>query len=429
MEAAKEACGLPTALLDPCNGDRPGFFRSLGLVARTGPNKGMRSYAARTYFLQYAERPNLNVICSALASKVVLEGKTARAVEFEHVGNKYTIKARQEVIICCGAIQTPQLLELSGIGDPQVLRKAGVECKIELPSVGRNYQDHICSGMSYELKAGNLSLDAIWSPDVMADAQCLYQEQQRGPLSSQLPGTGFFPHRTFATDAELDETIASIRATQREPRTSELYKTQLENVVSRLEDRCGGDLQLLILPATLHWKDATEDQSRLHTPMDPAEPHGFSLMVGLQYPVSRGSIHITSADPKVQPAIDPAYLSHPADVAVLSAGIKFLDKLVNIQNMSSKIAKRTLPEPDVDLTNTEVASAHVRDFCTQEYHSCGTCAMGEVLDSRLRVKGVEGLRICDASAFPAFVSGNIISTVYAMAEKAADMIKEDCRAT
>ncbi|KAF2104220.1 alcohol oxidase [Rhizodiscina lignyota] len=425
LEAAKEVCGLSEEPKDPCNGDRPGFMRSLGSIARTGPNKGMRSYAARSYYEQNQARPNLSVICDSLVLRIVLDGgNVARGVEFEHAGETYTISARHEVIVCAGAIQTPQILELSGIGDPDILKQAGVESKIELRSVGNNFQDHLCTGAAYEFNPGVVSLDAIWNPQVMESAQREYQEEGRGPLSSHINTTGFFTHRTFATEEELRATISSIRATQQETSTSAFYKAQLERIITKLEHE-NSDLQLIALPVTLNWQAGPGDQGKLSTPLDPAQAHGMSMFVGLQYPVSRGTVHITSSDPKAQPAIDPAYLKHPADVAVLAAGVKFAEKVAASSQLSDKIAKRTLPLPEVKLSTTEDAKAHVRDFCTQEYHSCGTCAMGEVVDTRLRVKGVKGLRVCDASVFPAHVSGNIISTVYAIAEKAADMIKED----
>lgn len=132
-----------------------------------------------------------------------------------------------------------------------------------------------------------------------------------------------------------------------------------------------------------------------------------------------------AVDPYEQPSIDPALLTHPADVAVLAAGMTFCDRVAKSQYLKDKIAKRTLPGPDVDLQKPEDAAEAVRDFCMTEYHPIGTCAMGEVVDSKLKVKGVTGLRIVDASVFPSHVSGNIVSSVYAVAEKAADLIKVD----
>jgi choline dehydrogenase-like flavoprotein len=131
------------------------------------------------------------------------------------------------------------------------------------------------------------------------------------------------------------------------------------------------------------------------------------------------------ADPTKQPAIDPAYLKHPADVAVLAGGMKFLDKLSQSGHLKGKLGKRIRPAPELDLQDTASAKETVRDWVMGEYHPCGTCAMGQVVDGKLRVKGVSGLRVADASIFPNHVSGNICSSVYAVAEKAADIIKAD----
>jgi choline dehydrogenase-like flavoprotein len=131
------------------------------------------------------------------------------------------------------------------------------------------------------------------------------------------------------------------------------------------------------------------------------------------------------ADPTKQPAIDPAYLKHPADVAVLAGGMKFLDKLSQSGHLKGKLGKRIRPAPELDLQDTASAKEAVRDWVMGEYHPCGTCAMGQVVDGKLRVKGVSGLRVADASIFPNHVSGNICSSVYAVAEKAADIIKAD----
>ena len=142
-----------------------------------------------------------------------------------------------------------------------------------------------------------------------------------------------------------------------------------------------------------------------------------------------GGLHPKKAnqlpDPTKQPTIDPAYLKHSADVAVLAAGLKFLDKLAESGHLKDKLGKRIHPQPNFNLQDTAQAKEVVRDWVIGEYHPCGTCSMGQVVDGRLKVKGVSGLRVADASVFPNHVSGNICSSVYAVAEKAADIIKAD----
>ena len=149
--------------------------------------------------------------------------------------------------------------------------------------------------------------------------------------------------------------------------------------------------------------------------------------VSLQYPSSRGTVHITSSDPTQQPAIDPAYLSHPADLRVLCAAVKAAEKCFEVPCLKERVTDRQIPPPEIDLGDEKQLEDYVRTHSNTEYHLFGTAAMGKVVDDRLRVKGVDGLRVCDASVFPANISGNLAATVYAVAEKGADIIKEDWR--
>jgi choline dehydrogenase-like flavoprotein len=159
IKACDQVTGYTKKPIDPWSGDHLGFFNTLGSVARTGPNRGKRSYAARGYFEPNRGRPNLTVLCDASVNKVILEGTTATGVSFTYKGHTHEIKAKKEVLVCGGVIQSPQILELSGIGDPEVLKKAGVECKVELPEVGENFQDHVAAIAGYDLVEGVKSLD------------------------------------------------------------------------------------------------------------------------------------------------------------------------------------------------------------------------------------------------------------------------------
>ena len=139
IKACNDACGMTTPN-DPWSGDHIGFFNTLGTVARTGPNKGKRGYAARGYLQPNLGRPNLAVLPEAHVTKVELDGNIAKGVSFIHNGSTHTVPCKKEVIVCGGVLLSPQILELSGIGDPEVLRKAGVECKVENKAVGNNFQ-------------------------------------------------------------------------------------------------------------------------------------------------------------------------------------------------------------------------------------------------------------------------------------------------
>ncbi|RDW73582.1 hypothetical protein BP6252_07489 [Coleophoma cylindrospora] len=423
IKACDEVTGITKKPVDPWSGDHIGFFNTLGSVVRTGPDRGKRSYAARGYLGAADDRPNLKILCDAFAL-INLDGQKATGVTFTHEGQQHSISVKREVIICGGAINSPQILELSGIGDPEVLHAAGIECKVNLPSVGNNFQDHTIVVAGYELAPGIMSLDAIYIPEVMANAQQVLLEKQAGPLTSISSCQGFFPYKKFATPEEVQETVQSIRKTAEE--SSPYQKKQLEQVIQHLEDEKSANIQFVLVAATGDFQEGPGDQSILFPPpKEPGTAMGVTLAVCLQYPVSRGSVHITSSDPSQQPAIEPAYLIHSADVAVAGAGLKFADSVAKAKALDGKFAKRIFPDEKINLQNTEENRKAASEWAIGEYHPCGSCAMGETVDSRLRVKGVQGLRVADASVFPNNVSGNICSTVYAIAEKAADMIKAD----
>lgn len=149
------------------------------------------------------------------------------------------------------------------------------------------------------------------------------------------------------------------------------------------------------------------------------------MLVCLEHPLSRGTVHITSSDPTAHPKIDPGYFRNPADAKILAEGIKWMDKVVKQPVLAKSLDDRVLPPKDLDISSEEARTEYVRNHISTQYHLIGTCSMGEVVDSSLKVKGVERLRVIDASVFPGHVSGNIMSTTYAVAEKGADLVKAD----
>lgn len=184
IKACDEALGISKKPTDPWSGDHIGFYHTLGSVCRTGPDRGKRSYAARGYYEANRARPNLKVLCEALVNRVVLDGTKATGVSISHQGREYEIPSRREVIVCGGTIKSPQILELSGIGDRAVLEAAGVQCRIENPAVGANLQDHSLTLAVYELQPGTISLDTLQrDPQAMQDAKKQYAESRGGILS------------------------------------------------------------------------------------------------------------------------------------------------------------------------------------------------------------------------------------------------------
>ncbi|KAJ9646261.1 hypothetical protein H2204_000924 [Knufia peltigerae] len=420
LEAFKSTSGRSTRPLDPWSGDHVGFFTSLSVIDRK-QNKGTRSYAGSAYLAPSMERANLKVLCETTVSKIILDNNVAVGVKVLHKGQEHSVRTRREVIASCGVIGSPQLLELSGIGDPAILRAAGVECLVPNPAVGTNFQDHIISAVGLELKKGDFSLDSLpTSPDFEA-FQKQYMTTREGPLA-YAPGTmGFLPLQALVEDAELEEMIRQIERTKT---NTEFHKKQLTQVIEQLKSPTSANVQYLVIPTQMKFEEGTSDQSKLYGKFHAEDNDRVALAVCLQYPASRGTVHITTSDPQRYPQIDPGYLSHPADVKALAASVKFAGKAIDSLVDNGKIARRVSPDVNNGLED-ESLQRFVRENCIGEYHGMGTCAISEVVDGHLRVKGVKGLRVVDASVFPNNISANLLASVYAVAERAAELIKED----
>lgn len=292
IKACDEVTNVTKKPLDPWSGDHIGFYHTLGLIARTGPNKGKRSYAARGYYEANRARPNLKVLCSTLVNKVNLDGNKAVGVNICHDGRDYDIAARREVIVCGGTLKSPQILELSGIGDPAVLEAAGVQCKVVNKAVGANLQDHSITIAVYEVEPGTMTLDTLHQvPEAMEAAQKQYIETSGGPLSCTSTMQGFFPAKRVMSEEEMEKVIQSIRDI--EP-TSEFHEKQLKQVISHLQSDNSANIQLVLVPATASI-DGIEHQRGIFPPSEPGKPAGITLALCLQYPVARGYVHIDSA--------------------------------------------------------------------------------------------------------------------------------------
>lgn len=203
-------------------------------------------------------------------------------------------------------------------------------------------------------------------------------------------------------------------------------KKQYERTLEHLKDDKSANLQAILVCHGANPSEGAADQSKLFPPLAPGAPMSVIAAVCLQYPLSRGSVHIKSADVSDHPILDPGFLKHPADAAVLAAGMRMLSKISNSKAMEGKLGKQLLPKGEnIDFSDIKQIEAVVKDSVLTEYHPIGSCAVGDALDTRMRVKGVQNLRVADASVFPNHVSGNCLSSVYAVAEKAADLIKED----
>ena len=270
---------------DAWSGVHTGVYTSLCTIDQSSA-KGTRSYAATGYLVPILERRNLKVLTGSQASRVILErtSETVKAigVEFLNGGETHAVLASREVILSGGTISSPQLLELSGIGDPAILAKVGIETVIENRDVGANFQDHLLTGISYNLAANTTSLDAFHDPRLQAKAIADYTTSQSGPLSTGQSSMGFISYRSIATDSEVEATaswIASHNVTS--PKQAQIEADRLRSFES-------AGIHIYGVAATFNL-DQGHESSKFYAP-PPSGANRFTMGVSLQYPSSRGCV-------------------------------------------------------------------------------------------------------------------------------------------
>lgn len=342
---------------------------------------GLRCSAATGYLHPVLDRPNLTLVTQALVERIDIDGSRATGVTYRVFGRRFKAHADHEVLLAAGAINSPQLLNLSGIGDPDALARHGIALKAPLPGVGRNLQDHVSAMLMYRRSEPGpfhrmMRLDRI-APDLVRTYL------GKNGFSGDVPGG-------------IVAFLKSSAATGPEP-----------------------DLQLLFTAAPLGAWPYLE-------PFKAPFPDGFVMRVVLVRPESRGAIELRSADPTAAPMIQARFLSHAREWQKLREGIEIARDLAARPALAPFIAAELLP--GAGRTSATEIDAHLRATAITVHHPGGTCRMGPdpdtgaVVDGQLKVHGIDGLRVIDASVMPDLPSGNINAAVMMIAELGADRI-------
>lgn len=333
------------------------------------------------------------------------------------------------MILSAGSIQSPQILELSGIGTPELLSKYKIPLVYSNAFVGENLQDHLLCGISHEIAPGAGSLDALRDPAVLQAAIGAYVAAHTGPLAGGVSASAYLPLPALTGPDSIKALLAAFPDPTNIPAgVSDHYQIMRKF----LADPTEATAQYLVIPAQADGRKAADQKTVLQPTQD---GEYASLFAVLEYPFSRGSVHIASSDPQAPPAIDPAYLSSQLDLEIFARHMLFLETLATTPPLSSlfKEGGRRIPATgplSQKLTTVAQAKDYIKQMAMTEYHPVGTCKMaprakGGVVDDRLRVHGVRNVRVVDASVFPAQLRGNTVSGVYAVAERAADLVKDD----
>ena len=335
---------------------------------------GVRSSASREYLDPIKHRSNLTIVTGALAQRVILDGKKATGVEYKLTGAVKTAQASKEVILSAGSIGSPHLLQLSGIGDTQILEKAGVEVKHHLPGVGQNLQDHLEFYFQYKCK------------------QPITLNGKLGLFSKGLIGAKWLLTRKGLGSTNHFESCAFIRS-----------KPGVE----------WPDIQYHFLPAAMRYDGRSAFAG-----------HGFQVHVGHNKPKSRGSVTIASADPTQPPKIVFNYLEHQDDIEGFRACVRLTREIIEQPAFDNFRGEEIQPGQQVQ--TDEQIDAFVRQAVESAYHPSCSCKMGEdamaVVNSNTQVHGMQSLRVVDSSIFPTIPNGNLNAPTIMVAEKAADII-------
>ena len=337
---------------------------------------GERCSAAKGYLTPHLSRPNLAVVTRAVSERIVLEGRRAVGVAYQHDGARKTVRARREVIVCAGAFGSPQLLMLSGIGPGAALQRLGIAVAQDLPGVGHNLQDHIDYVQTWCTRSDTETFGvSLRSAARAASAMLEWKHRRTGRVTSPFAGAGAF--------------LCSEPGVQ-------VPDLQLVFVIAIVDDHA----------RKLHWG------------------HGISCHVDVLRPYSRGTVSLASPDARDAPVIDPRFLEDERDLQLLLKGARWQQRIMESAPLDGVRGKMLHP---VRADDTQALIEDIRNRADTQYHPVGTCRMGvddrAVVDPQLRVRGIAGLRVADASVMPTVVGGNTNAPTIMIAEKAADLLR------
>ncbi|KAE8366045.1 hypothetical protein BDV27DRAFT_143966 [Aspergillus caelatus] len=371
-------------------------------------NKAWNETFARLGWNTHAQGANLHLLTETIVERVILtksEGGqvTATGIQIRTKdGQRLKVAATREVVISTGTLNSPQLLELSGIGAADLLQKHNIPVVLGLPAVRENLQDHCMSTVNFEVADGQTSADT-----------------RTGPMTGIPVSVAYLPM--------IDSLLAQYLDSPQAKRVSPGRQQQYNILRQMLRDDQTGSAQYMFLGAQLNAKEGVNTMSYV---LSKDLPENYiNILVLHNHPFSRGSIHMQSPNAGDKPVYDPQYLSHPLDLEILARHTQFLDKIARTEPFSSLLKPGArVPQAAIDLADLEKAKEVVKDRLFHCFHPVGTCAMmpvelGEVVDTQLKVHGTHNLRVVDASIFPLEPSGNIQATTYAVAERAADLIR------
>jgi choline dehydrogenase-like flavoprotein len=368
---ACESVGVPRA------GDYNALSQDGCWPTQVMQKNGERCNAAQAYLTPHLARPNLTVITRAQVARIGFAGKVAHGVHFKQGATDRYVVAGREVILSAGAFGSPQVLMLSGVGDAKELTRHGIPVVHPLPGVGQNLQDHITATLIWKSRRS----DATLGVSLAGGASLIrgifeWRRQRTGVITSNVAESGAFLR--VCPDATRPD-------------------IELEFIVGMVDDH----------------------NRKTHL------GHGYSLHVVLARPQSRGSVRLASRDPATPPRIDPAYFSHPADMPLLVKGVQRAMEVMMAAPFDDHRGPMLYPVKAGDVADIE---REIRRSADTEYHPVGTCRMGPdddpmaVVDAELRVRGIEHLRVVDASVMPILTGGNTTAPTIMIAEKAVDMI-------